>query len=1491
MYCHRRNRIVVCVIAFLLLATSPLLSQFNATLFVQPFPSPYPGDWQSNPSIAYITVNNNTGLPLQVRVDLRISRQSDGSSILSGTSNTLVIPPSPPLIILNNTQFINLSNVRYDGSLKTKVAMSGRLPEGEYVASIDIRDVSGLVLQRNVTSQPFTIVYPPAPMLIYPVDGDSIIQPYPVLQWAPASAPNNYVVHYALKIVEVLTSQVPAQALASNAMPQLQDLNVMTTNLVYPVSALPLRAGTTYAWWVQALDQNNYPATTNNGHSQIFTFTYKGNVPPPPPPEPPRPLAECMQLTPVLPGDGSALKSLSLPKFSLNIRPAINRAGVRSGLLRVWEMGRKGEPGSSVMAKTPVLITTFDTTSARFMLTMRDSATSLLEVSPDTTRRDSVFAAIQKKWYMWQLSLNYDPKAIRADGAICQADSVISGAYTFQCDTTVEEPDSGACKDICSIPKPSDEDAFAGQLAAGDTIQAGRFMMITTEVRGTGYALSGKGTIAVPLLHTKLAVEFSGIKVNKEKQLIDGEITGSQAENSPLTKDEANAPGSTLNLKPDQIDAVQTIASNVNRCVKGLTGQETMTLPLGLDNEIGGERYVIGIIGVTFKPTAAYLNAAMSYPLPDLGPGFGIGLGAREICFSPGGFGGNGLVTLYLASDIGYGGDDSWRFAFLSPKKEEPGCSVTFDCHGFKKLVVSAEVKFPRTWLRPFPKDDGTSRVTASFQTTVGRGGNFIASAGMDRCEIAGAPGFVLEVKELAFDKSSDENPKDIEFPQGYKGAKDESWTGFFIKRASISLPPQLRTFDSTQPPQISVNNLIISKTGLTGDFRAENVFMYPKGNFGEWGGSLDTLGIDIINSSLERGWLTGKIKMPISETPLRYTATLSRPPSGDTSRGITYAFVLQPDSTISADLWKAKISLSPTSSITIGNDNPQRKFVAAAVLNGSVTIAGDIGGIPHVNFPGIAFQDLRLQSTKPYFSKGIWSFASPEKGLAGFPVSISNIDVASTQRDGKDLTGLKFTVSVNLSPGTNAISGGTALTLWGMLDPGGRSGQKFSFYGIELDSVGVNADLGPVKVQGELTFYREDPVFGSGFRGAVNADILKRIAVTSTLQFGQVSGFRYFYVDAKGMFNPGIAFGTTGVGFYGVGGGFWWNMRREDQAQPTVPASSGLAGSEPGATASGFRFVPSEGNFGFKAMVVLGTHPSPVAFNADVILEVELQRTSTGVSMGRITLQGNGYMMAEFADRQKAKVTCLADITYDFPTSTLHGVFNATINAPPVTGGGQMVMHIESNTWYMKIGEPSNRINLRLADWLQTDAYLMLGKNLPPPPPPPQRVLAILGAPSPNRDSRIAAGNGFAFGASMSFSTGRQYYFIFYGDVSAGGGFDIAMLKQTKCTGVNGWQAQGQLYAYVDASVGLHVNIGFYVYYPCGPWWCAKLCRWCRDGYVGYNGDFEVLGIHAAALLEAGGPNPLWVAGTVAGRYSILGGLVKGDCSFKFSKGTECRL
>ncbi len=1057
------------------------------------------------------------------------------------------------------------------------------------------------------------------------------------------------------------------------------------------------------------------------------------------------------------------------------------------------------------------------------------------------------------------------------------------GAYIVGPTGSYQVKDS---RSLCAAKEPEDKTPSSETFSAGQMLTVGKFTMELTEAEGTGQSLKGAGLIQVPFLRSKVEVVFDGLMVNQKKEVFAGEIQGKQAEGSPITQDQANTVGEDIGLNADRIREIHGFASDAARLVSGLTGLSPMTLPIGLDRTIEGKRLVVAIIGMVFKPTEGVLNAVMSYELPALGPDVGVGLGVRDLCFSPTGL--SGEATLYLAEDLGYRPDTtSWGFAFLKSNKEGEGSYITFDNKGFKEFRVEAEVQFPRDWLKPFP-DDGHSLVKTRVMTAVQTGGNFLVGASLDRCEITSAPGWTLQVQEMVFDWSDKANPDNMKFPAGYAGVKDETWKGFYLKRATIPLPPELRTFDSTSPPQLSVNDLMIAKGGFCGSIRAENVFQYPRGNFGGWGGSLDTIAIDFVNSSLRRGMLTGRIKLPIAEEPMVYSATLSRPLPSDTVRGLGYTFVIKPSDTLTADIWKAKLNLEPTTNITLTNDNPERKFVASATLDGSLTIEGNIGGLPEVKIPGLSFQGFKLQTTKPYFTKGTFGFASPEKGIAGFPMSISGIEFQQETRGGKELVGLSMNVAINLAPGARAISGTSTLKFWGELVQDG--GQQFRFYSIELDTIGVDADLGPVKIAGGVKFYREDPVFGSGFRGAVQADFLQKITVASTVQFGKVSGFRYFYVDAKGMFRQGIAFGTTGVGFFGLGGGFWWNMTREGTAPPAAPTASAVAGEAPGATASGLRFIPREGSFGFKAMVVLGTYPSPAAFNADVALEVELQNTAGGVSIGRITLQGNGYMMAELTAREKARVTMFADITYDFPRSTLHGVFNVNINAPPMSGGGQAVMHVEPATWYMKVGEPSNRISLTLADWLRTGGYLMLGRDLPSPPPPPQEVTRILGNIYIVRDARLAAGNGFAFGASVSLSTGRQRYAIFYGEFSAGGGFDIALMQQNRCAGINNWYAQGQLYAYVQGSIGLDISIGFWLYKPCGPWYC-KICRWCKWTFVGIRGSFEILGLSAAALLEAGGPNPIWVSGTVGGRYSILGGLVSGHCSFSFTKGTVCRL
>jgi hypothetical protein len=229
------------------------------------------------------------------------------------------------------------------------------------------------------------------------------------------------------------------------------------------------------------------------------------------------------------------------------------------------------------------------------------------------------------------------------------------------------------------------------------------------------------------------------------------------------------------------------------------------------------------------------------------------------------------------------------------------------------------------------------------------------------------------------------------------------------------------------------------------------------------------------------------------------------------------------------------------------------------------------VGGVNNMNFDLMEFTGLSVGTDTPYVSIGHWSFASPDHGVMGFPVSITNIGLATGTRGGGGFgVGLAMNFAVNLS---DALSGNAGLTVWGKLSMSGA--EHFSFDGVDLDSIGLHADMGAVDVTGTISFYHNDATYGDGFRGAIDAKFLKSLEVKATAQFGSVSGYRYWYVDAAAIFpDPGIIM-SPGLAFFGFGGGAWYHMKKSSNELPP-PTANSTAAPNPGATASGFTFTPA---------------------------------------------------------------------------------------------------------------------------------------------------------------------------------------------------------------------------------------------------------------------------------------------------------------------------
>ena len=270
------KRILLIIFFILSISLTELFSQsLNGVLTLTPYPSPYASDWENNPAaLGSLTIYNNTGRAIDIRIRAIITMQGRGEVFRSITN--LINIPSTPVTILSNTKLISLSDASFtDKVYEKKLRQTGRLLEGYYTACLTLENSFGTILASNICSN-FTIFYPAAPQLIFPVNNDSLENNinYPTFQWTPVIVPPLYQINYTIKIVELLQGQIPSQAINAN-IPVYENNQLQINSFTYPIDALPLQAGKNYAWQVQVLDQYGFPPTTNQGKSEIFTFVKK----------------------------------------------------------------------------------------------------------------------------------------------------------------------------------------------------------------------------------------------------------------------------------------------------------------------------------------------------------------------------------------------------------------------------------------------------------------------------------------------------------------------------------------------------------------------------------------------------------------------------------------------------------------------------------------------------------------------------------------------------------------------------------------------------------------------------------------------------------------------------------------------------------------------------------------------------------------------------------------------------------------------------------------------------------------------------------------------------------------------------------------------------------------------------------------------------------------------------------------------------------------
>lgn len=967
---------------------------------------------------------------------------------------------------------------------------------------------------------------------------------------------------------------------------------------------------------------------------------------------------------------------------------------------------------------------------------------------------------------------------------------------------------------------------------------------------------------------------------------------------------------------------------------------EEIELPIGQDRTINNVVYALAISNVKFEheyaeltvwgrviiPQNEKLNESgrtlffggegikLSYDGNIIGDAFLTLLGDVTIPIN------NGAASLTLKGDFDMGTGRGNRSTYMS-----------IDCSGFKELAISAEIAFSDQLLKPVNMATGDTihgKVSAQIQTVVRDWNDILVDLSLPPFAICGLTGFIFEAQHVVFDFSDYHNAPSIVFPGHYEEkymipGNPDLWRGVYISALNVILPKQFSN-RKNKGKRISFpgRNLIFDQNGVSGKFTAENILSLENGSAGSWAFSVDRFMIELEANQLSGAGFGGSIGLPVARnTQLAYDAFIS--PDNE------YVMTVATKDTLAFDIWAARATLenSWVRLKVIGD-----KFLPEAMLSGSLNIAAGLkpseDGLNEkavVQFNGIKFREMHLQTEAPYFSVKQLGYEGTFS-LMNFPLSISKIECISTGQE----VWLGFNAQVVLGISPFAMQAATRLEIVGSYaEEDGR--QRWKYKNTKVSEIKINAEVAQVfSINGELTILNDDPVYGDGFAGQVALEIKKALpGVRAEVRaiFGH-KDFHYWLVDGSVSFGgSGILVFPPALKLSGFGGGAYYRMKRESGGGEGMPTGSVYS-------------PDGERGLGLKAAILFNIG-SKTAINGEASFEMAFNKTG-GIAF--IGIYGQAQILASIpgteniekfvSDKfgqiaqkekeflksnpmetlQKLKLydsnqaardlfvgsgklgqsgfAAAVGIQYDFNENSLHATFDLYVN---VLGGmlkgtasgnraGWSVLHIEPGEWYIHLGTPTDRLGLKFSlgglITAETGAYLMTGSQIPGSPPPPRQVADILGLELDKLDymrelNSLGNGRGFAFGTNFSIATGDITFLIIYANFQAGLGFDIMMKDygDAQCNGhrgpvgINGWFANGQAYVYLQGELGIKIKLFF------------------------IRKKIPIIKAGAATLMQAKLPNPAWFAGYLGVKFDLLAGLIKGNIRLKITFGEECEL
>jgi hypothetical protein len=1093
----------------------------------------------------------------------------------------------------------------------------------------------------------------------------------------------------------------------------------------------------------------------------------------------------------------------------------------------------------------------------------------------------------------------------------------------------VAEVEQG-CKSPClaAVIKEEDKKPSTSPFLKDDVVKIGKFLMQMTEVTKNGDNYSGKGSIVVNFLwKAHINVVFQNIKINDKKVVYEGVVKAEDDNSQIVNTTRAGLITNKIGITDAQMAELNTSINQSGRLLSSMINDRRIGMPLGFKTTVLGDQLTLGIIAMNFYPTNANLEAAVIYDHPSLNGWLAL---AADVCFHPDGID-NGFTVLKnpIKKDFSFGEAGRIHFTpYAVNGNDTTGCFVRWYCGNWNSMQIDGYFEFNQDHLVPEDANGQPIKgqsVVADFRFKDAKGANWLSRLNFKKpfqINSEAMKGWSFQVNEAWFDESEIENRPGMLFPSDYAGkfgkkdkdnkplTNDATWQGLTISSVVLKGPKDM-SLQNNQRFTTNIDTMLFDKTGVYLSLFARDIITTNSGGLVKnWPFSLDTLQFKIAASEVRRGYMAGTVAIPPAPTsPLRYKANLHAKASG-------FQFVVHPTNNNGVDipLWSAKMNIARNSmvGINIGDMPDKNKDYNEdgaideydntdgiyARINGRIalnnTFNPSLAGYAPFKLDSVKVENLVFQSWGKIIDCDRVSYASPSKKVNGFDANITSFrfvnrankanlfDLAS---NGGSRVGFEFGVDIGLVKKEKDIfKATTTFAILGRINPAEKN-WGVEFAGMDMDELHIKGQVSEiVTIEGGLKAFNKDAKFGTGFKGHLGVKIKKVIDVNATVQFGEVNDINYWFVDATGVL-PGDGVKLfAGVNVKGIGGSVCYNMSAQMPADTfSVIKDNALVTDvkKPGAVASGITYVPVPNAFGFSMRCVIGPEKGN-AYRGKVEIGAGFTNEFKLLNM---YLRGELQIMPEEGKKESpawATVNALLDFQHDFyhANASVYVKYEPFIKGAGVgylAGQLDIVSDAPNNKWHIWFNHPTNRNGLKVLDLAQLQYYLCTGNDLPPMPPIPADILnskAFAGMDMSSFERSIdpsaEQGAGLMFGVDLHQPDEKFNFLCFYAKFGMHLGFDIAlkkMMPNPQCKqsiGVNGWYAMGQVYARMMGAVGIHVDLLF------------------------IKKDIEILALEAAAILQAGLPNPTFVDGAMGIYYNILDGLVEGNVNFKFNLGSK---